>query len=321
MCYSALVLQNVKKLGYQYKARVQTDLFEDLFRGRLSGSGAKIPRAMEQSFLDSPTSAPEMRIAQAIREFRRKELTQLQEEIGKQTTRLGAAEKNLLTKVTKKAREDQRISLSKIKNADAKIQRLENEELSESDSRIFPGLYAPLLLDSDGERVIRPFRYHLRPSGQPASFDRKFDGTYNARRDSLAEKFWWKSVYGKNHGVMVIRAFYENVALHDFEHRALAPGESASNLILRFDPQGLDEMLVPCIFDRNHADNLTLDSFALITDEPNPEVAAAGHQRTPIVLREEYLDLWLQTKGKPLSGYEKVFDDKQPTYFAHEQVA
>lgn len=36
-----------------------------------------------------------------------------------------------------------------------------------------------------GHRVLRPMRYQCRPAGKPAAWDRKYPGTYNARRDNL----------------------------------------------------------------------------------------------------------------------------------------
>lgn len=321
MCYSALVNQHSKNLGFTYKARVQVDIFDDLFKARLDGSGAKIPRAMEAAFLESPKSMPELKIAKSIRSFHAAEIKEAKKLIATQLKRLAAAEKSLAGKVTKKAQNDQRIATDKIEKATFRINLIESGKITETDSRIWPGMYAPLILMKDGERVIQPFRYLLRPRGQTADFDRKFNGSYNARRDRLKEVFWWKSVFGRNHGILPIKAFYENVKLHDFEHRKLRKGEDEKNLILRFDPEGLDEMLVPCIFDTNDADGVTLESFALITDEPNPEVAAVGHERTPIVLRPSNLDLWLATGGADLSVYEKAFDDKQPTFFEHAVAA
>jgi len=309
MCYSALVNQHVKSLGLTYKARIQLDLFEELFVDRVAGSGAKIPRALENAFLEKPETFAERRIEKAIRDYRAAEVEKMRADLGAQEKRLIAAEKTLLTKVTKKAQNDQRIAGNKIESLTAKIARIDSTELYEGDSRIYPGQYAPLIVSEAGERVIRPFRYHLRPRGQGPEFDRKFDGNYNARRDRLSEVFWWKSVFGKNHGLLPIKAFFENVARGD------------ENVVLRFEPRDLGEMIVPCIFDRNEEGPFTLDSFALITDEPNPEVAAAGHDRTPIILREKYIDLWLLTDGKPLSAFEPALGDKQPTYFDHAVAA
>lgn len=297
-------------------------MFEDLFKSRLNGNSAKIPRAMEAAFLDKPKTAGELRIAKYIRDFHAIEIKEAKAELSKQSKqskRLADAEKALLGKTTKKAQNDHRVSAAKIEKLEFKIERLESGKIGESDSRIWPGQYAPLIVMEDGERLIRPFRYHLRPFGKDSGFDRKFDGNYNARRDRLKEVFWWKSIYGKSHGALPIKAFFENVPLS--KTRKLKKGEDDYNLVLRFDPQGLDEMLVPCIFDKNEEEEFTLHSFAIITDEPNSEVAAAGHDRTPIIMKPSHLDLWLSTDGKDLREYDLVFNDKQRTYFEHEIAA
>lgn len=296
-------------------------MFDDLFKLRLEGGGAKIPRAMEASFLEKPKSVVELRIAKNIRDFQKLELKKFSADLIKQEKRLIDAEKTLLTKTTKKALEDQRIATEKISTYQWKIGQIESGEIAESDSRIYPFMYAPLVMVNEGELVVQPFRYHMRPRGEHPGFDRRIPGHYNARRDSLPEKKWWKAVFGRNHGIMEIKAFFENVPLHRFEHRELRDGEEESNVVLRFDPQGLDRMIVPAVFDRNEEDKFVLDSFALITDEPNPEVQATGHDRTPIIMREIYLDLWLRGSERTLGDFEQVFENKQPNYFEHKLVA
>ncbi len=315
-----MVKAEVKKLGFVYKARVQLDMFEDLYTRKLDGSGEKTLRAMDHSFLESPKSIQEKRIRDLVLKFQDSEIKKSKTELNTQQLRLSHAEKALMAKTTKKALNDQRIATNKIEQLTQKIERLESNELTENDSRIYPGLYCPLIVHEQNERVLRPFRYQLRPKDQDLTFDRRFDGTYNARRDRLTEVFWWKQVFGRNHGILVIEAFYENVKRHDFENRALRKGETEENLILKFHPRSLREMTVPCIFDSNNAQDYTLHSFALITDEPNPEVAAAGHDRTPIIMKADYLDNWL-IQEKDLSKYEQIFNDKQPTYFEHEVAA
>jgi putative SOS response-associated peptidase YedK len=39
--------------------------------------------------------------------------------------------------------------------------------------------------------------------------------------------------------------------------------------------------------------SLPIHSFAMVTDDPPPEVAAAGHDRCPIFLKNEQLEKWL----------------------------
>jgi putative SOS response-associated peptidase YedK len=135
-------------------------------------------------------------------------------------------------------------------------------------------------------------RYHLRGHGKPAGTDRRYSGLYNARRDNL--EGYWKGLFGRQHAVCVVYSFYENVALHDFEKRALRAGEQGQNLVLHFNPQPPTDMLVACLWDRWRQKGAPdLYSFAAITDEPPAEVAATGHNRCIVALKHGNLSAWL----------------------------
>jgi len=320
MCFSAQVEMDLKKLAKKFGAEIDLESFLELFTQRLNGSGAKISRALEIPFLNPQTPA-EKKIAKAINDFNQLEESKREKDLFAQKKRLADAERLLKTKVTKKAENDKRIATDKIEKIKSKLDRLKVTKVSENDGRIFPYGYAPLIVMENGHRLIRPFRYLMRPSGQEEDFDRKFGGCYNARLDGLDSKFFWKSVLGKNHGVMVVKSFWENVSKHTYERRKPRAGEEDENIVLHFSPKGLDQMIVPCIFDHNEEGEFPLDSFALITDDPNPEVKAAGHDRTPVFMKEEYIDQWLKHESKSLKDYGKVFADKQKTYFEHEVAA
>jgi putative SOS response-associated peptidase YedK len=320
MCYSALVQNDVKKLAFKYKARIQYTSFEDLFRLRLEHTEITIPRALEQGF-KNPITPQEKRIWRLIQKFRDLQREKFNAELEKQANRNASAKTSLKTKVTKKAQEDLRISGNKIEDLSKKLEALDKDDSPEY-ARIFPHHYSCLVVNEGGERVVRPFRYHLRPKGKPASFDRQLPGNYNARNETLAEKGTWAPLFGKQHGVLTISAFYENVPSYKFEKRKPKPGEEEKpiNVVLRFDPKEPQDFEVPCVFDLNTNDGFDLHSFALITGEPNPEVAATGHERTPIFMKPKYTGVWL-TPGLHLDEYRKVFSDKQLTFFEHEQVA
>lgn len=101
-----------------------------------------------------------------------------------QRARLVSAEQALQKKVTKKAENDLRIATKKIKRALEKLGSLKSVGQQLADSRIFPGTYAPVIVEKSGERLIRPMRYQCRPEGGPAKFDIQYPGTYNARRNN-----------------------------------------------------------------------------------------------------------------------------------------
>ena len=65
----------------------------------------------------------------------------------------------------------------------------------------------------------------------------------------------------------------------------------------------------------------SLDSFAAITDEPTPEVAATGHQRTNITIQEQYLSEWLSPQALNKERLEQILSDKELPYYAHQTAA
>jgi putative SOS response-associated peptidase YedK len=159
-----------------------------------------------------------------------------------------------------------------------------------------------------------------RLAGKPASNDRDYSGTYNARRDSLSG--FWNHVYGRRHAVMVISGFFENVPRHLYEHRSLEPGEKPENMVLQFNPRPSSQMLVACLWDRWTGSNMPdMNSFAAITDEPPNEIAATGHQRCVVALREEHLEQWLSPMGVNRERLETILSEKETPYYEHQIAA
>jgi len=315
MCFSAQVTESYKKLHRAYSASPDWESIRKLFWRRVHEKNVRIPKALELSF-EHPEQPEEVAIKKLVDEYRVNQTRVLEQELFKQKKRLGDAERKLKTKVTKAAQEDQRISTDKIDALVRRIRDVNRTELQDQDSRIFPFYYSLIVVDEGKGPTIIPARYHCRPAGKPEFLDKKFDGLYNARRDSL-EKFW-KEQFGRHHAIIRITSFYENVALHDYEHRELQPGEVAKNLVLHFSPQLATEMSVACVWSR-WDDNLV--SFAAITDEPPPEIAAAGHDRVVITLKDEYIASWLTPAGADLATFYRMFDDRERPQFEHRMAA
>ena len=146
-------------------------------------------------------------------------------------------------------------------------------------------------MSENGNPTVKLMRYQCRPAGKPKFYDQKYPGTYNARRDNLTG--FWKDLFGYKHGIMLATTFFENVSKHKVAQRELAEGEKEENVVLEFKPRGLDTMYVACLWSHWEEGGEALDSFAAITDEPPPEVAAAGHDRCIIPIKEENIDAWL----------------------------
>ena len=319
MCYSAMVSQDLKSLERRLRASVDLAAFEGLFKRRNADDSIKIAKALEANF-DEPATPVERRIRGHIVEYRERMAKRWEGELFKQKQRLATAEQALKVKQTKKALEDRRIAGNKIDGYLKRLAALKRTDLNEADSRIFPFWYAPVLVIEGGQPVIRPMRYHCRPSGKPASYDRRYPGLYNARRDKL--EGFWKGLFGHRHAVLVVRSFFENVARHDFEKRPLREGEQEENLVLHFDPTPATEMLVACLWDRwEGKGEADLESFAAITDDPPPEVAATGHNRCIIPLKQSNLRAWLDPGSRDQGALYQLLDDRERPYYAHELAA
>jgi putative SOS response-associated peptidase YedK len=290
-----------------------------LFNNRLADPSIKICKAMELDFL-VPENDQELGIKSDMDAYNARQRAKWETELFGQRKRLADAERSLMVKETKKALENRRIANNKIEWYRGKLADLGRTELKPADNRIFPFWYAPVVVMEAGKLVMKPMRYHCRPNGKPESYDRRFDGLYNARRDNL--EGFWRGLFGRQHGVLVASSFYENVPRHRFEHRELRPGEAESNVVLHFNPHAGKPMLLACLWDRWQSPGKPdLLSFTAITDEPPPEVAAAGHDRCVIPLRQENLRAWLNPAGKGLDAMYALLDDRERPYYEHRMAA
>lgn len=318
MCYSAVVEQNLDLLAQKAKARVDIEMFAALFERRAAGEDIKIAKSLEANFLN-PKNAVAKRIAEHIAAYQATTAGKWQIELFNQKTRHTDAERKLKSRVTLKAQDELRIAANKIAWLRAKLAGLKRTAPNSNDARIFPFWYAPVIVSEAGERVIKPMRYHCRSSGKPANIDSRYPGLYNARRDNL--EGYWKDLFGQRHALCLVKSFYENVALNDFEKRALRPDEKPRNLVLHFNPQPAGEMFVACLWDRwQQRGAADIHSFAAITDDPPPEVAATGHNRCIVPLKPKNLSAWLKP-GAELAAYYALLDDRERPYYAHELAA
>jgi putative SOS response-associated peptidase YedK len=308
MCYSAQIKADYLTFARQTGARIDIHEFYRVFWIRSTDAKVKVPKAMEALFAH-PTNDKEREINALIDAFNAAETARFERELFKQRKRLADAERTLATRTTKAATESRRIASDKVEWCLGKLAALRRTDLMDDDSRIFPGWYAPVMVMEGGQRVIKPMRYQCRPAGKPAFYDTKFPGTYNARRDNLEGGFW-KGLFGVSHGILAVSRFFENVQ------------RDGKNVVLEFNPQNGQEMLVACLWSRwVGADGEELLSFAAITDEPPAEVAAAGHDRCIVPLKPEHVDAWLNPRRNDLQALQAILDDRERPYYEHRLAA
>jgi putative SOS response-associated peptidase YedK len=319
MCYSAQVIQVVRKLNRELGIRLDYEEAFNLFMRRLDDPSIAVSRGFETNF-ENPANDQERRIEAAIVEYRSRTATKLEKDLFSQKSRLVNAERSLKEKETKKAREDVRIATNKIETLAVRLSGLRRSEPTSEDNRIFPMGYAGVIVKRDGQNVLTPMRYFCRPAGKPAFYDKKFPGLYNARRDNL-EKFWGDQ-FGHHHALMVVESFYENVQLHALEHRELNAGEEPRNVVLQFTPEPRQPLLIACLWSHwKDPKEPQVRGFAAITDEPPADVAAAGHDRCIINLKPEHVDAWLTPEGRSTEELQAILSDRAIPVIQHAALA
>lgn len=315
MCYSAICWADYKQYLRRCGAELDIHQFAKLF-GHEPSRKRNVPKALEDAFASDET--PDARQIWSMIEARRREdIRTWQEEMFTQTRRVADAERAIASgKVTKKAQTDVRVGHNRIKQLQRWMADADRSKAKPEDSRIYAGDYAPVMIWEDGRRVVKPMRFKCRLIGWPEDVDKVKKGTYNARRDSLATT--WRQHWGKKHAVIVITSFFEHVWQHQAEGRELAPGEEPKDVVIEFQPNVGNEMYLACLWsDWGGTPDDPLLSFAFITDEPPPEVRAAGHDRCVIPIKRDNVDAWLQPNGDT-AAMDRILDDRERPYYEHE---
>lgn len=320
MCYAAMARADLAECLQGFDAFLDASMFERLYWERVNNprAGIRFPLAIDRYFIQ-PRNEAEQRVKMAIEAYRAVKIPEWEQEIFKQRKRQANAERALKIKHTKKAEADLGISSRKIEQLKGWLDGMKTLENKPDDVVVHAMNYGPIIVQTDKGRVLTPMRYHCRLAGKPSSIDRQLPGLYNARKTSLTD--WWAPVFGAKHALFLITGFRENVKRHDMEQRELQPGEAPENVVLEFKPRDGQNMLVPCLWDRWEQNGEVLYSFALITDDPPPEVAAAGHERCPINLTRQAAIAWLSPEGRARGELLELLEQRQHAYYEHARAA
>lgn len=320
MCYSAQIWADYRKYE-RFGGSLDIKGYMALAGwARKKGTWTKaVPKTMRRSMLDAAADSPELAAAAAAANDAG--AAALHDEIAAQSERQEKALAKLASpKPTKAAENERRVSSNKIAAAERKLEELAAPASPDGVDRIWPGHFAPVLIrdPETGERLIAPMRYRCRLPGWTEADEAEKPGTYNARRDKLSTV--WRRLFGVRHGLIAASRFYESVQLHDLQQRALAPGEREQKVELAFTPQTGEDLLIACLYTYTEAagDEPGFYSFAAITRDPNPEVAAAGHDRTIVTIREEDIDAWLDPASTGREALLAIIDHADHPYYEHE---
>ena len=311
MCYSAQIHSDYKKMVRQLGAVMDLQAFARLWLRENGLERRKIPKAMHDTMrpLLSPDAVETMAARRALDE------QDWQESLFKESKRKADNERKLAVKHTKTAENHVRIAGNNIVKLKRWLADLHRVQLVPEDWRFFPQWWVPVIVREGDGYAIRPMRYQLRKPGLPASSDYtkdgKISGTYNARRDNLER--YWRHQFGTTHALMVVDEFWENIDL---------PGGGSKRL--KFQPRTGEPMLVACLWAHwtdPHGKDPDMDCFAAVTDDPEPEVAAAGHDRTIINIKPEHVEAWLNPSSQGRDALQAILDDKRHPYYEHREAA
>lgn len=323
MCFSAQVWADYRKYLKKYNAKISIRGFIDLLERRGAGERINLPKGLTDAFkFDTSSSADAELCRRLVHEFEEAENTRIETELFTQRRRLADAERKLAAKPTKTAANEQRIANNLIARALTRLDDLRRSEPKPRDSRVYSGWYCPVLVQgADGELVVRPMRYQCRPPDMPADCDKRYPGCYNARRDNL--QGCWKRVYGQSHAMWWSTPSLSMLTVTK-QKVAIWRRESSRRMSsFSFAPGDGQVMQLATLWSHWKGEEAGLQSellsFAIVTDEPPPEVAAAGHDRCPIPLKPQNVSAWLATPAS--TDYQALLDDRERPYYQHRLAA
>ena len=176
--------------------------------------------------------------------------------------------------------------------------------------RIFPRYFAPLILRQKDQRSILPMRYRIRPAGSAEEVPSKYN-MFNARMDALHSRQTWRRLFGRQHGILAARAFYEWV-----------PGPGGKKKVICFRPSDDRLFQAPALYDLwvSPAGDEAGGSFAIITTDPPEEVRAAGHDRCPVFIKQKNIDAWLDPGQQSLRELQNLLADGEEVRWVHEDA-
>jgi putative SOS response-associated peptidase YedK len=174
----------------------------------------------------------------------------------------------------------------------------------DTDNRIYSNYFSNVIISQDGNKNIVPMRYRVRPRDSKNEIPTKYN-VFNARIDALEKRETWNPLFMKNHGIFPFVRFFEWVT----------PNKKAE--LISFKPDNHEIMWAPCLWDEwiSIDKSISFKSFAIITDNPPPEIASKGHDRCPIFLQENKIDEWLSPENKDKEEIYKILGTIEKTKF------
>jgi putative SOS response-associated peptidase YedK len=308
MCYSVLVETDLKKLAHHYGAEIDDEAFASIYRSRSSGTeNLYIPRAIEANFFgqSGPAAAAIQELSQ---EYNKKQIEALTEKLAEKENLIADLENKISKKWFKTTQQKLDTAKRVSSRTKSRIERLTSPIDFESpeDSRVVQYSYAPLIVRDGGHYLIRPYRYQVRGRDAKVEPNRKIN-MFNARIETIQERSTWKPLFMSNHGILPYKGFYEWV-----EH----PKTKITSEIYFF-PTNHERLWAPALFEKWQDGAEAIESFAIITSDPPPEVESMGHDRCPVFPRQEFQKEWLNPESCNAAYILKQLQNKEVVTYDH----
>jgi putative SOS response-associated peptidase YedK len=178
-------------------------------------------------------------------------------------------------------------------------------KIPKEDGKVFSNYFTNIITEENENRIIQPMRYRVRPFGSKEEVPAKYN-VFNARIDALEIRNTWSSIFMRNHGIVPLVGFYEWVKGHDDKPA-----------LIKFFPKDRELMWAPCLYDEwvSKDGQIQFKSFAIITDDPPPEVLKMGHDRCPIFLDKDEIDSWLNPGKLTKNMAYELLRKKEPVFY------
>lgn len=184
-----------------------------------------------------------------------------------------------------------------------------NPKLFEPRFNIAPTQMIPVILESDGERIVNALRWGLIPSwSKDDSFASKL---INARAETLAEKASFKNAFKSRRCIIPASGFYE------WQKKGTGVKQPFYFYLKNKDIFGFAGLY------ENWTDKETgelLETFTIITTEANACLEPI-HERMPVILKPESYDHWLDEKEKDTDKLQNLLVPYPPNEMASYQVS
>lgn len=180
------------------------------------------------------------------------------------------------------------------------------------ETRVMPHQVAPVVLEAEGKRVLRPMSFAMIPKWSKDK--RPKFATHNARLWStddksgktipIYDKTLWRGPFAHRHCLVPMTDFFEPIYT----------GEYAGNMV-RFHKEDDSLMAAAGIWEEwtDHETGEILDSFSVITSDPYPFVDKIGHDRSPLFIKASAFDAWLKPDGMKPAEYVELLEDSRET--------